>query len=137
VYKCSINPTTIPNSVYSHNHVTIHMSWADVIRYKVHLIHRRTLDFLSSYPYMFTCLTKHSELLDFGLCSSSSILKIREHSVSEIDPVSEALCSLVLENRTMGKDKKPSNSECYTPSDRLCGLVVRVLFPVLPDFSEK
>jgi hypothetical protein len=31
----------------------------------------------------------------FGLCSSSGILKTKKHNVSERDPVSEKVCSLV------------------------------------------
>jgi hypothetical protein len=41
---------------------------------------------------------------------------MREHNVSETDPVSETLFSNFLEYWMMDKAQKPSNSKCYTPS---------------------
>jgi hypothetical protein len=40
----------------------------------------------------------------------------RKHKVSETGSVSETLCFLVIEFRTMDKVQKPNIDECYTPS---------------------
>jgi hypothetical protein len=50
----------------------------------------------------------------FGLCPSSCILETRKHSVSETGSLSEKLCFLVLEYRTMDKLRKPNNCEDIT-----------------------
>jgi hypothetical protein len=47
----------------------------------------------------------------FGLCPSSGILKTRDHNVSETDPVSETLCSLVFRIPDDGQVQKPNISE--------------------------
>jgi hypothetical protein len=61
-----------------------------------------------------------SELLGFWTLSIVRYCKnTREHNVSETDPVSEILRSLVF-FRTLdnGQSQKPRNSECYTLSSQ-------------------
>jgi hypothetical protein len=41
---------------------------------------------------------------------------VRKHNLSETGSVSETLCFLFVEIRTMDKVQKLSSNECYTPS---------------------
>jgi hypothetical protein len=57
-----------------------------------------------------------SLLLSFWTLSIVRISTNRKHSISETGSVSETLCFLFVEIRTMDKVQKLSSNECYTPS---------------------
>jgi hypothetical protein len=57
-----------------------------------------------------------SLLLSFWTLSIVRIYTNRKQNVSETGSVSETLCFLFVEIRTMDKVQKLSSNECYTPS---------------------